>query len=130
MFIDASALVAVLTGEPERDKFVEALQSADHPSTSAIAVYEASHAVSRKTGAGLKKSCELVVRFAEELKIQIQPIMREDALMAVDASSQYGKGSGHPAQLNMGDCFSYAMAKRAGVRLLYKGDDFARTDLG
>lgn len=129
MFVDASALVAVLTGEPEREKFLGALQLAKRCSTSAIAIYEASHAVARKTGIGLTKARELVVRFADELSIEVQPISRADAFMAIDASDRYGKGSGHPARLNMGDCFSYAMAKRSGLPLLYKGNDFARTDL-
>ena len=129
MFVDASALVAILTDEPERSEFIDAIQSAERPGTSAIAIYETSHAVVRKTGLNLQKACELVLRFIDEMAIDIRPISRADGMAAVDASGRFGKFSRHPARLNMGDCFSYAMAKRAGLPLLYKGDDFACTDL-
>jgi ribonuclease VapC len=129
MFVDSSALVAILTAEPERDSFLSTLQKAETTSTSAIAIYEASHAVARKSGESLQKSSEWVLRLLDELAIDVKPISRADALSAVEVSARYGKGSGHPARLNMGDCFSYAMARRAQVPLLYKGNDFARTDI-
>jgi ribonuclease VapC len=129
MFVDASALVAIITDEAERCDFVASIQTAPHTRTSAIAVYEASHAVSRKTGLELHKACNLVVRLLDEMAIVLSEISRDDGIAAIDASRRYGKVAGHPARLNMGDCFSYAMAKRAGLPLLYKGDDFAQTDL-
>jgi ribonuclease VapC len=61
--------------------------------------------------------------------IEILPITEEIGHLAIDAFDRYGKGRGHPAQLNMGDCFAYACAKAHGLRLLYKGADFSRTDL-
>lgn len=63
-------------------------------------------------------------------QIRLVPITTDDAGRALDAFARYGKGTGHPARLNMGDCFAYAVARNHGVPLLYKGEDFALTDLG
>ena len=68
--------------------------------------------------------------FLQEARIEIVAIDAEDGRVAVQAFSDYGKGRGHPAQLNLADCLSYACAKNRKVPLLYKGNDFARTDLG
>jgi ribonuclease VapC len=61
--------------------------------------------------------------------IKIEPFTEEQAYLALDAYNRFGKGTGHPAGLNYGDCFSYALAKQTGERLLFKGEDFTRTDL-
>lgn len=68
-------------------------------------------------------------RFLAEAGIAVVAIEAVDADLAIDAFQQYGKGRGHPARLNLADCLAYACAKRLGVKLLYKGEDFARTDL-
>ena len=67
--------------------------------------------------------------FLSQGRIEITSIIAEDTALAMDAFARYGKGRGHRAQLNLADCLSYACAKRLGAKLLYKGDDFARTDL-
>lgn len=66
----------------------------------------------------------------EAANIRVVPVDPDDAIRALDAFDRYGKGTGHPAGLNMGDCFAYAIAKRHNTLLLYKGNDFAQTDLG
>ena len=70
-----------------------------------------------------------VAEFLERAGIDVVPIDRVAGDIAIDAHARYGKGSGHPARLNLGDCFAYAMAKQHGVPLLYKGADFSQTDL-
>lgn len=128
MYVDASALVAILVNEPERHRFLDAINASEAPRTSVVSVFETSLAVATLTGSCASALGE-VVRFTTTAGIEIASI---DASLLAElciARDRYGKGSGHPARLNMGDCFSYAMAKQAGVPLLYKGDDFARTDL-
>ncbi|WP_152045897.1 type II toxin-antitoxin system VapC family toxin [Aureimonas psammosilenae] len=129
MFIDASALVAILVREPEREDFLRKVGEAAAPVTSAIAIYEASHAVARTMKFDLHHACRIVRDFLSAADIAVQPVSADIGALAVEASSRYGKVAGHPARLNMGDCFSYAMAKQAAAGLLYKGDDFAKTDL-
>lgn len=129
MFVDASALVAILTGEPERDALLGKLEQATFRATSAIALYETSHALARKVSMERVRALEKVEAFIRDADIELLAITGTAGAIAVRALARYGKGSGHPAGLNMGDCFSYAMAREAGVPLLYKGDDFARTDL-
>ncbi len=72
---------------------------------------------------------EAVGRFAHIKNFRTVPIGEREAVLALEAFTQYGKGRQHPARLNMGDCFAYACAKSHGARLLYKGKDFAETDL-
>lgn len=70
-----------------------------------------------------------IERFLRVTDIEIMPIERREASIAIEAFANYGKGRGHPAQLNLSDCFSYACAKTRGIPLLYKGNDFSHTDL-
>lgn len=128
MFIDASAIVAILTQEEDGDELALRWTKAAFPTTSALAVYEASLAVARKTGADATDACIAVEELIQRSRTRVVPIDGSIGRAAVGAHMRYGKGR-HPARLNMGDCFSYAMAKDLGVPLLYKGDDFARTDL-
>lgn len=128
MYIDASAFVSILANEPDRSFFLKTIRDSDKRITSVISLFETSLAVSALTGSTVSALGE-VMRLIEAADIQVVPI---DAVLLGElciARDRYGKGSGHPAKLNMGDCFSYAMAKQAGVPLLYKGDDFAQTDL-
>ncbi|MDN5926159.1 MAG: type II toxin-antitoxin system VapC family toxin [Hyphomicrobiales bacterium] len=128
MHVDASAMVAILTNEPERNDLVSALASAEDCTTSIVSSFEAVLALRRKTGDG-DSAVHLFREFLLRTGIRIADA--GDTLLEglLECHGRYGKGSGHPARLNMGDCFSYAMAGQAGVPLLYKGDDFARTDL-
>jgi ribonuclease VapC len=129
MFVDASALVAILLREVDAERFLDAIATSSPCYTSPLAIYEVVLGSMRE--ARLERSlAEKTARaLLEELKIQTVPITAEIGHLALDAFDKYGKGRGHPAQLNMGDCFAYACAKAHGLRLLYKGDDFSRTDL-
>lgn len=128
MFVDASAFLAILLQEPEADVFSERL-AAGGGVTSAIALFEVTASLmSRKRldKAGAEQILHEVLLAAG---ITVTPITAEIGALALEAFERYGKGRGHPAQLNMGDCFSYACARALRVPLLYKGEDFARTDL-
>jgi ribonuclease VapC len=129
MFVDASAMVAIVALEPEHTNLVERLEDAVRPVTSPLAVFETVLALVRDKSIGLERARTLMDRFLQRLQIQVLSI--EPAILdrALDAHARFGKGRGHPARLNFGDCFAYAMAKQHGVPLLYKGDDFSQTDL-
>jgi ribonuclease VapC len=128
MFVDASALLTILLGEPEADRFIDALQSADPLYTSPIALFETVTGLRSKRPMPLAVAEERVHRLLATASITVVSITDEIGRLALDAHDQYGKGR-HRAQLNMGDCFAYACAKAHRVRILYKGDDFSRTDL-
>lgn len=129
MFVDASAMVAIITGEAERMVFDRAIRMSVRRQTSGIAVFEAAHAVARKTGLPVTRAAVEVNLLIAAFDMAVAPLDAEDAEAAILAASRYGKGSGHPARLNMGDCFAYAMATRRGLALLFKGDDFGQTDV-
>jgi len=128
-YVETSAIVAVLKNEPEREDFLDRIEQSSGCITSPVSAFEASIALAELAGSCSAALSE-VLRFLQISKIAIGEI-GEDLLPELAlARDRYGKGSGHPAKLNLGDCFSYAMAKQREVSLLYKGDDFARTDLG
>jgi ribonuclease VapC len=129
MFVDASAIVAILTREPETDTLADLLEAARAPITSPIAVFEAVLGVCRKRHASVEEAEEIVREFLEVAAIELIPITAREAETALAAFSRYGKGRGHPAQLNLGDCFAYAAAKNHRRALLFKGDDFDKTDI-
>jgi ribonuclease VapC len=127
MFVDASAIVAILTGEPEAEALIDRLERAIRPVTSAIAIFEATSGLCRRRHASVDEAEADVAEFLTQARITLVPIA--EANTALQAFSHYGKGRGHPAQLNMGDCFAYAVAKNHRTSLLYKGDDFSKTDI-
>jgi ribonuclease VapC len=127
--VDASAIVAMLTREPDADALLSALAAADGAETTPIASYEAVLGVSRKRQWSVAEAETHVVDFLRAAGIAVQPIQPETAHLALEAFARYGKGSRHPARLNLGDCFIYAQAKAGGASLLYKGDDFSKTDI-
>ena len=129
MFVDASAIVAILTRESEADNLADTLEKARTPITSPIAIFEATLGVCRKRHASVEEAEQDVGEFLELAGVRIEPITDKAARTALAAFSRYGKGRGHPAQLNLGDCFAYAMAKNARTGLLYKGEDFDTTDI-
>ena len=129
MFVDASAIVAILTNEPEGDALSARLDAAEDASTSPVAVLEATMAVARKTKGDPRDEFEAIERFVFRAGIEQRSIPAALTREVVETYARYGKGQGSGAKLNMGDCFAYAMARHLGVPLLYKGDDFARTDL-
>ena len=129
MFVDASAMVAILTREPEADELIGRLDDAGAAVTSPIAVFEAVLGISRKRHASVGEATQDLADFLAAAKISLVPTTEKDAATALDAFARYGKGKGHPAQLNLGDCFAYAVAKNHAVTLLFKGNDFDKTDI-
>ena len=129
-FVDASAIVAILTREPEADLLADALEAAHDPITSPIAVFEAALGLRRKRHASVEEARTDVSDFLTLAGVATVPITALDAETALEAFARYGEGTGHPAQLNLGDCFAYAVARNRRTSLLFKGDDFAKTDLG
>jgi ribonuclease VapC len=129
MFVDASAIVAILTREPEADALADALGSAHAAITSPIAVFEAVLGICRKQHTGVAEAETDVREFLGTAGVTTVSITDRDATTALDAYSRYGKGRGHPAQLNLGDCFAYAIARHHRASLLFKGDDFGKTDI-
>jgi ribonuclease VapC len=128
-FVDASVIVAIMTGEDDAAMLLAALEEASAPFTTAIAVFEATLGVFRKHRRPLEAVEEQVMQFLLRAGITVVPISPEEAGLALSAFARFGKGQGHPAQLNMGDCFAYAAARQRGAALLCKGDDFPQTDI-
>jgi ribonuclease VapC len=125
MVIDTSALAAIFFHEPERDAFRNAIVAASSRLISEATVLEAGMVIEGRRGGGAGREFDL---FVVRAQLKIVPIDAELADLARSAWRKYGKGR-HPAGLNFGDCFSYALAKATGEPLLAKGTDFARTDI-
>ncbi len=129
MFIDASAIVAILARESDGAALSARLERATGIQTSPIAVYEAVLGLARAGNIAIADAMAMVDRFLEEAEVEVAPITAATAQAALRAFDRFGKGR-HPAGLNLGDCFAYARARELGAPLLYKGDDFSRTDIG
>lgn len=127
-FVDASALVAMLTREPDWDMLSDRLQAADQRRTSGVAIFETVAALARKLSYSIEESRGIVADFLVLADIQLMPIGIAETDAALAGFEHFGKGR-HPAGLNMGDCFAYGCAKATGANLLFKGDDFTRTDI-
>lgn len=128
MFVDASALTAILTNENDVQALVVRLQNYRKRTTSPLAVWETALAVARIMKLPLSQASAAVEDYLKLAGITVIPVAPETRALALDAYERYGK-SRHPAALNFGDCFAYACARHEGVPLLYKGDDFSRTDI-
>lgn len=126
MVVDTSAIVAIVFGEPERDSFVQSIQRTDRALISTVSILEARMVVHGRRGQRAVLMVEDLLGLPEFEAVA--PDMAQ-ANAAYAAFVVYGKGSGHIAQLNFGDTFSYALAKVRHLPLLYKGEDFSRTDL-
>ena len=129
VFVDASAVVAILTEEADAKQLAAALDLAKDPITSPIAVWEAAASISRKTGRRADAELPNVLAFLDLAQVAVISIDMSVTTAAVAAFDRYGRRSGHPADLNMGDCFAYAFVKVRRTVLLYKGKDFAMTDV-
>lgn len=127
-FIDASVLAAIVGGEDDELAWTAVVRDTAEPKTSAIALWEAVRAVSRLKSVDSDIAVTDVRAFIGRANIELVAIGIEESVAALDAHDRYGKGN-HPAKLNMGDCFAYACAKTNNAKLLYKGDDFSKTDL-
>lgn len=126
MIVDTSALVAILAAEPDHERLVLALETAGWRSMSAGSWIELGAVLTRRFGGAMIDDLDNLM---SELRVAIEPVTVEQAHIGRAAYQRYGRGSGHAADLNFGDCFSYALAKATGRPLLFKGDDFARTDI-
>lgn len=125
MVIDTSALIAILRAEPESQSLAHALEAADARHLSAVSYVEASMVIDARQGAeGLRRLDRLIAAAG----IEIVPVDRAQAEAARDGWRRFGKGR-HPAGLNLGDCFAYALAQERHEPLLFKGEDFSRTDV-
>ena len=126
MIIDSSAILAILFGEPDAPTFARAIAAAEVRRISAANWLETAIRIDSGSGAIGSNAFDDLIR---EASIEVVPVTREQAHLARSAYRAYGKGSGHPAQLNFGDCFAYGLAKTTGEPLLFKGNDFAATDI-
>ncbi len=142
MFLDASAAVAILTNEPVAERLSRELENAGRPVLySSLVVYETVVSIAKKVTVfrlgdhqpmppDIFDAVERqVLAFLAEVGAVEMPLDMGLHKFALDAARRYGRGTGHPARLNFGDCFSYACAKSAGVPLLFTGDDFIHTDI-
>lgn len=128
MFVDASALCAILLDESDADQIAIKLSQAPYRLTSAVAVFETVRALVRVVEMDVSDARAVVARFLDAAQISTVAIGDAEREAALDALQRFGKGR-HPARLNMGDCFSYACARTHAAPLLFKGDDFSQTDL-
>jgi len=125
MVVDASALLAILFGEPEAAAFAKLIGGGGTCLASSVNALEAGVVVLARKGAAGVRELDLLFHTAA---IEIVPFTEEHLLLAREGYERYGKGR-HPAALNIGDCCAYALARHSGEPLLFKGDDFARTDV-
>jgi ribonuclease VapC len=126
MIADTSALLAILRDEPEAGVCARAIES------SAVCRVSAGNFVEAAVIIDASRDPIASRRFDDLLKeahIAVEPVTEAQARIAREAYRDFGKGSGHPARLNFGDCFAYALAKATGEPLLFKGNDFAQTDI-
>lgn len=126
MIIDTSALIAILRAEPDAADFAQAIEAAPSRRISAANFLEAAVVMDSARDPVVSRRFDELVAAAE---ILVEPVTEAQARTAREAYRDFGKGSGHPAGLNFGDCFAYALAKDAGEPLLFKGRDFIHTDL-
>ncbi len=125
MVLDTSALIAILSGEPEQEAFIHAIERADVRLLSAATLLEASIVIEARYGAA---GAHHLDRLLERADVEIVPVDGEQASAARSAWQRFGKGR-HPTALNFGDCFPYALAVTRGEPLLFKGNDFSQTDV-
>ncbi|HTV68734.1 MAG TPA: type II toxin-antitoxin system VapC family toxin [Rhizobiaceae bacterium] len=128
MLVEPSAILAVLKEEPDAQIFRDRIASVKSKVVLVVGKVEAAISLSRKL-TNRDAAPGLVTRFCENAEIEVVSVHADIYEEATTAYRRYGKGTGHPAQLNFGDCFSYAYAKKHGVPLLFKGEDFSKTDI-
>jgi ribonuclease VapC len=126
MIVDTSALIAILKREPEQAVFSALLENTQNVTISAVTYFEAAIVIDSQRKPTLSRQLDDMI---EKAKITIEPVTLEQAKIARQAYREYGKGSGHKANLNFGDCFSYALARAKREPILFKGADFVHTDL-
>jgi ribonuclease VapC len=125
MIVDTSALLAIFLAEPERKRFLDAITKAETRCISAVNVLETGIVLEARRGEAAGREFDL---FLHQAQFEVVPTDSEQVEIARVAWRKYGRGR-HPAGLNFGDCFAYALAKVMDEPILFKGDDFAQTDL-
>jgi len=125
MILDSSALVAILFKEPEAERLAAMIRDADATAIAAPTLLETAIVAEGRTWPGMAEKLDALIAAAGA---EIVPFTAQHAAIARDAWRRFGKGR-HKAGLNLGDCFAYALAKERGQALLFKGDDFAATDI-
>jgi ribonuclease VapC len=125
MVVDTSALLAILFQEEDAQHYADAIAGAESVLISAGTLIEAGIVLDRKLGPGTVRDLSTLI---ERASIEVVPVDAEQARIAIEAYRHYGKGN-HAAGLNFGDCFAYALAQVTGAPLLFKGDDFSKTDI-
>jgi ribonuclease VapC len=126
MILDTSAIIAILRNETEAPVFAKAVEEAAHRRISAINYVEAAAVIDGSRDPIASRRFDDLLR---EAQVAVEPVTEAQARIAREAYRDFGKGSGHPAKLNFGDCFAYALAKARNESLLFKGDDFSQTDV-
>jgi ribonuclease VapC len=126
MILDTSAIVAILQDEPESPALAQAVEDNRPVKVSAANWLETAVVVDGNRSPALSRRFE---EFLREAGVEIEPVTAQQAVLAREAYRSFGRGSGHPAQLNFGDCFAYALAMERNEALLYKGKDFTHTDV-
>lgn len=126
MIVDTSAVVAILRDEPDAERYIVALASDPTPRMSTATFVETAAVVDANADPVLSGRLDDLMAVAG---IELAPLTAAHAALARQAYRLFGRGTGHPARLNLGDCFAYALARATGDALLFKGDDFSRTDV-
>ena len=126
MIVDTSAIIAILRHEPEFEVLEESIAAQAYVRMSAASYLEAGIVIDGSQDPIRSRKLD---DFLSRADITIEPVTAEQAVIAREAYRDFGRGSGHPAGLNFGDCFSYALAKATDEPLLFKGDDFLHTDV-
>jgi len=126
MIVDTSALIAILRDEPEAAACAEAFEAAPCRRISAASFVEAAIVIDGSRDPVASRRFDDLVK---EAQLVIEAVTDVQARIAREAYRDFGRGSGHPARLNFGDCFAYALARATGEPLLFKGDDFVHTDI-
>jgi ribonuclease VapC len=129
IFVDTSAIVAIIADEAEATAYATKLDEVSERFTAGHVILEASMRLATMLGLAPTVAGALIARLLREAEIVVMPITEEIAHLSVAAFERFGKGRGHAASLNFGDCLSYACAKARGAKLLFKGDDFTATDI-
>ena len=126
MIVDTSALIAILRAEPEAAACAEAIEAAAQRRISAANFVETAIVIDGSRDPIASRRLDDLLT---EAQLVIEPVTELQARIAREAYRDYGRGSGHPARLNFGDCFAYALARATGEPLLFKGEDFSHTDI-
>lgn len=126
MIIDTSALIAILRAEPDAGEMARAIERAQVRRISAANWLETAVVIDASRDPVASRRFDELIQTAE---LHVEPVTGDQARIARDAYRDFGKGSGHQASLNFGDCFAYALAKSTGEDLLFKGNDFGHTDI-